>query len=263
VDGQVGIWENGVLEHTIDLNDGLLSIASHEDLMAFGTNSGDIIVWDISGNRDDWSEVAVLEGHTNRISALDFNADGTRLVSASRDGSLIIWDMSSYSALTAPLIGHNDAVETVRFNPSGTIIASGSRDTRIILWSAETGEPLGPALVNHENWVNDITFSPDGRLMLSVSGDQSMIIWSVEHQRAIGLPFLGHTNWVNSVSASVDNTRVITGGRDGMLIKWDIDFESWMNSACSIASRDLTDGEIRDFFNEVYPPNNVCSSNQD
>lgn len=262
VDRQVGIWEDGILVHSITLNDGLLSVANNEDLLALGTNSGDIILWDISGDHDDWTEVATLEGHTNRISDLDFNADGTRLVSASRDGSLIIWDMSNYSALTDPLIGHSDAVETVRFNPSGTIIASGSRDTRIILWSAETGEPLGPALVNHENWVTDITFSPDGRLMLSVSGDQSMIIWNVEQQRAIGLPFLGHTNWVNSISASADNTTVITGGRDGLLIQWDIDFESWMNSACTIANRDLTDGEIRDFFNEVYPPNNVCSNNQ-
>ncbi len=261
VDRQVGIWEDGNLQETLLLDDGILSVATHDNLIAFGTNSGDIVLWDISGERASWSEIAVLEGHTNRVSDLDFNADGTRLVSSSRDRSIIIWDITDYSALTEPLIGHTDAVETVHFSPDGSLIASGSRDTSIILWDAETGEQLGPALVNHENWVNDIDFNPDGTLMFSVSGDQSMIIWSVAEQRAIGLPFLGHTNWVNSLSASADNTSVITGDRGGMLIRWDINFDSWVETACAIANRDLTTGETRDFFNETYPPSEPCNIN--
>lgn len=263
VDRTVAIWEDGILAHDFMLNDSILSVASYDNLLAFGMNNGNIRLWDTTNSDyDDWSEITILDRHTGRINDLSFNSDGTELASVSRDNTLIIWDMATFEARFEPLEGHTGAgIETARFHPIDPLIATGGRDTNIILWNTETGEQLGPALVNHDNWVNDIAFSPDGQLMFSVSGDQSVIIWSVAEQRAIGLPFIGHANWINSISASADNRSIITGGRDGMLMRWDIDLTEWIDTACSIVNRNLTDGEIRDFFNVIYPPTNTCSQN--
>ena len=35
----------------------------------------------------------VLEGHTDTVSSVSFSADGSRIVSASYDGSVRIWDV--------------------------------------------------------------------------------------------------------------------------------------------------------------------------
>ena len=40
-----------------------------------------------------------LEGHTGWVNAVFVTADGRRCVSASRDGTLRIWDMSSCQCL--------------------------------------------------------------------------------------------------------------------------------------------------------------------
>ena len=258
VDRQVGIHENNELIGVITPDSSALSLAIHDNLLALGTSPGFIEIWDISGDRDSWSRIARLEGHRSRVNDLDFNADGTRLVSASLDASLIIWDTETFSAITDPLTGHEASVETVSYSPDDTLIASGSRDNTIILWNAETGEQTGPPLVQHENWVNDIAFSPDSELMASVSGDTSLILWSVGEQRAIGLPFIGHRDWVNSLSFSADNSYIISGGRDGSLLRWETSLETWINSACQVANRNLTPGEIRDFFSDVSPPVDAC-----
>ncbi|KAG9396587.1 WD domain, G-beta repeat [Carpediemonas membranifera] len=72
--------------------------------------------------------------HVSRVLDLAFSPDGTRLVSASMNGDIILWDLGNPDQPgQARLVGHTDKVHVVRFVTPTTIL-SGSRDRALKLW---------------------------------------------------------------------------------------------------------------------------------
>lgn len=65
--------------------------------------------------------------------AVEFNADGSLLVSGGSDGSVQIWDIANGRVLRE-LTAHNTWIEDIAFNTEGTILAVASRDGLIRLW---------------------------------------------------------------------------------------------------------------------------------
>ena len=77
--------------------------------------------------------------YTQRVLALAFFPDGKRLVSASSDRSVRLWNLggNSYERV---LYGHQGAVNCVTDSPEGKTMASGASDGLILLWEAQTGQ---------------------------------------------------------------------------------------------------------------------------
>ena len=51
-----------------------------------------IRLWEIAGRR----ELSRIEAHRGPITALAFSPEGSRLISASEDGTALIWDVRSH-----------------------------------------------------------------------------------------------------------------------------------------------------------------------
>ena len=60
-----------------------------------------------------------MTGHRNRVSSVAFSSDGTRLVSASLDQTVRVWEAASGKPV-AVLQGHTSHVIQVSFSPDGT-----------------------------------------------------------------------------------------------------------------------------------------------
>jgi WD40 repeat protein len=65
-----------------------------------------------------------------------FSPDGSRLVTASSDGTVRQWDAATGEALVW-LPGHSDYVYSLAFSPDGTTLVSSSGDTTLRLWDTE------------------------------------------------------------------------------------------------------------------------------
>ncbi|WP_146066313.1 WD40 repeat domain-containing protein, partial [Candidatus Venteria ishoeyi] len=114
-------------------------------------------------------------GHTDRVFAVAYSPDGSRIVSGSDDTSLKIWDAKTGVELNT-LSKHSDSVNAVAYSPDGSRIVSASGDNTLKIWDANTGIEL-MTLSGHTDSVNAVAYSPDGNRIISGSYDKTLKIW--------------------------------------------------------------------------------------
>src|SRR5215831_2108167 len=68
--------------------------------------------------------VATLNGHKGPISAVSFSPDGNQILSAGRDGKLLLWGVPVRKIATE-LSGGGDQLRTAAISPDGKLAASG------------------------------------------------------------------------------------------------------------------------------------------
>jgi hypothetical protein len=174
------------------------------------------------------AEVARLQGHTDVVIPVVVSPDGRRLLSGSKDRTMILWDRDTGRVLRR-FRQQGGWVQSVAISPDGRRALSGGQDTVVRLWDLESGNVIRE-FRGHTEWVFSVAFSPDGRLAYSTSGgsligvwhdgnDAAIRVWDVETGREVRR-LEGHRGIVWSVAVSPDGRRILSGGRDGAPISW-------------------------------------------
>jgi len=161
-------WELGELEKTVKGHTkGVLDVdfggPRGGTLLASCSSDLTIKLWDPS---DDYKNIRTLPGHDHSVSAIRFipsgaagsPSSGNLLVSASRDKTLRIWDVTTgYCVKTVK--GHADWVRDVTPSFDGRWLLSGGNDQTARLWDASSGEQKG-LFVGHDHVVECVAIAP-------------------------------------------------------------------------------------------------------
>ncbi len=142
--------------------------------------------------------------------------DSGRVVSASQDGTLRVWDVASSETLQT-LKDHTARVNSVAVLDSGRVV-SASLDGTVRVWDVESGEPL-QILEGHTAEVLSVAVLDSGRVV-SASLDRTIRVWDVAASES-PQTLEGHTDGVNSV-AVLDSGRVVSASKDRIVRVWDV-----------------------------------------
>ena len=120
------------------------------------------------------SPMAWLLEHSEGIRYVDTHPSELIAVTASRDNTLIVWDLSVHPPVMLHRLydeeaGHHNDVRAAVFSPDGSLIVSGGNDGGVILWNTESGEIeaiLSPTDYREELNTDQVAFSPDGHYVL-------------------------------------------------------------------------------------------------
>ena len=160
-------------------------------------------------------------GHGEDLSLMtsaSFSPDGSRIVSASSDKTVRIWDVATGAQLNV-LMGHTSTVYSAFFSLDGSRIVSASEDNTIRIWDASTGAQL-KVLEGHMFGVSSALYAPGGSRIVSASGDNTIRIWDVETGGLLHV-LKGHTSDVTSASFSPDGARIVSASSDNTIRIWD------------------------------------------
>jgi WD40 repeat protein len=203
-----------------------------------------------------------LVGHSDYVNACAVTADGRRVVSASSDKTLKVWDLESGRALVT-LDGHANSVNACAVTPDGQRVVSASDDGTLNVWDVESGRILATlrgcvsratacavtadghrvvsgsddgtlelwdiegghvlaTLEGHAGRVNACVLTADGRCVVSASDDGTLKLWDVENKCVLAT-LEGHAGRVNACVLTADGRRVVSASDDGTLKLWDVE----------------------------------------
>jgi WD40 repeat protein/tRNA A-37 threonylcarbamoyl transferase component Bud32 len=164
------------------------------------------------------SDLLTLEAHRPYgVFSVAFSPDGTRLVSASHDSTLKIWDAATGQELRT-LQGHRDIIWEAVFSPDGARLASASADNTVKVWDAASGREVH-TLTGHTAVVRRVAFSPDGANIASAAADRTVRIWDAKTGREVHV-YKGYPEAFSAVAFSPDGTLLAGGGEDNTVRLW-------------------------------------------
>lgn len=215
-DRTVKVWDTatGTLVHTL---------SSHAHWVNHLALSTDFVLrtgfFDHNGKKEvPATEEAKRKKAKERYEAAIAGSGVERLVTASDDCTMYLWEPSVSTKPLQRMVGHQKQVNHVTFSGDGVLIASAGFDNHIKLWQAKDGKFLN-TLRGHVGPVYQCCFSPDSRLLVSASKDTTLKAWDVRTGKlAENLP--GHKDEVFAVDWSPDGERVGSGGQDKAVRIW-------------------------------------------
>jgi len=169
---------------------------------------------------------ALEPANKNAVNSVCFGSSGKILLSASRDGTAAIWDLTTgkrkrtYDAKSGGPIfcATLSADEQTIFAGVGDGALGGAGGNFGIVWS--TGGPEFRKHTCHSKEIWAVAISADGKYLLSGSDDHEAVLCRLDKLQK-EVTYKGHDDRVTAVAFSADSKYVLTGSRDKTAIVWD------------------------------------------
>lgn len=180
---------------------------------------GWVRLYDVSDDGSVSEHGDAFEGHSSAVNALAFSPDGTKLLSASSDRKVGLWNVTGHYHKRW-LEGHTGEVKAVVVTPDGRSALSGALDNTVRMWNLETGACMDAVDVGVSQ-VCGLALSPDGTRFAAGGSSNKIQLGSLPDWNADGL-IEEHSDQVNALAFSPNGTKLLSASDDGTVGVWDL-----------------------------------------
>ncbi|XP_034743030.1 telomerase protein component 1 isoform X2 [Etheostoma cragini] len=185
------------------LKDGRLATTSFD---------GRIEIWDIANG----CRTALIEGHTNIITASDITADRKNIATVSLDFMLKVWSSTKGNEVAA--LPSSSPLNCVTFDPEGHLLAAGCWNGNVIVWNWLQNKTL-TLLCGHQRSVRSVSFSPSSSMLCSGSMSGEVRVWSVPTSTCVAV-FQAHCGATEALTFLDEGAMLLSAGSDHTLQLW-------------------------------------------
>lgn len=209
----------------------VLSISADGNTVATLDEGNRIAVWNLARQ----ARLTTLKGHTDGAIRLAYFPDDPRLVVASNDGTLRLWEMLRYKATIVVSKAHKDTINDMAIKPGGSLIATCGNDGVVKVWDigpirkssgvaslrrgyddperrGEIDEPLS------------LAFSPDGTRLATGYRSGKIVFYNTTVPEYSAVETItGHESDVTAIAFSPDGQVMVSGSYlDTSIVLWRI-----------------------------------------
>jgi DNA-binding SARP family transcriptional activator/WD40 repeat protein len=183
-----------------------LAMSPAGDHIALGREDGDVEMW-TTDDEGLWHPGDVRSPHHDEINWIDFDSEGGRLVSTSRDGVVSVWYTTTGSLATDPRTSGLKIAVTFFRPDSSTHLVSLDTSGQIWEWDVERDAELSTT-VPGVNLGATVAASPETRVLVSSATGATIYDPTGEAQREVLFDWPEEPT--RAVAASVDGTRFVS-----------------------------------------------------
>lgn len=127
-----------------------------------------------------------LTRHSNEVWYVEFSHDGTKLVTASKDKSVIIYDATDKFSVIHKFFDHEKPVAYATWSPDDSKLITCSQDKTAKVWDVQTGLCI-LSIEEHTEAVTAAAWAPDGESFVTASMDikAPLCHWGLQGHRPL------------------------------------------------------------------------------
>ncbi|ODV93645.1 hypothetical protein PACTADRAFT_51418 [Pachysolen tannophilus NRRL Y-2460] len=206
---QLSMGQNEV--NTVEIN-------KSGEWLAFGSSKlGQLLVYEWQSE----SYILKQQGHFDSMNCLAYSPDGSRIVTASDDGKIKIWDILSGFCL-ATFEEHSSSVTAVQFAKRGNVLFSASLDGTVRAYDLIRYRNFRTFTATERVQFSCLAVDPSGEVVCAGSLDSfEIFVWSVQTSQLLD-SLAGHEGPISCLAFGTENSTLASASWDKTVRVWNI-----------------------------------------
>ncbi|XP_044270982.1 cilia- and flagella-associated protein 52 [Tribolium madens] len=192
-----------------------LAITHEGDVLVSGGCEGQVRMWSVTPYRQQL--ICTLKEHKAPVSAVDINKAGTEAVSASTDGTCIIWDL--IRQCRRHIMFGTTLFMCARYYPTDVQVLTGGSDRKLSYWEVLDGTLVREVEGSESGAINALDISLDGNIFVTGGNDQIVKLWNYQLGIATHIG-IGHSAVITATRFSPDQKYIVTTSGSGSIFIW-------------------------------------------
>ena len=146
------------------------------------------------------------------------NRDASQCISASADGSCIVWDLERYVRVMA--FFEPNVFESVLYHPDESQMLTCGSNHKITYWDATDGQAIR-VIEGADDSLTSLDVESTGEFFVSAAADKLLKIWHYDDGVTVAVG-KGHSGKISAVKVSPDEKQIVSVGSNGEICFWEM-----------------------------------------